>query len=82
MATQRDERYGPHQMRVDNHVKVTMRDGVTLSCRVYRPEGDGQFPALFAASLREIDTLFTDRALPRSLAGLCAEWGTRVEICG
>lgn len=33
------------------------------------------------ASIAEIDTVFTDRALPRDLALRCAEWGTKVQIC-
>lgn len=32
------------------------------------------------ASLAEIDTLFTDRALPPDLARRCADWGTKVTI--
>lgn len=32
------------------------------------------------ASLSEIDTLFTDRALPPSLSRRCAEWGTEVVV--
>jgi len=31
-------------------------------------------------SLAEIDTLFTDRALPEDVAARCAEWGTRVNV--
>jgi putative CocE/NonD family hydrolase len=31
-------------------VLVTVRDGVKLGVRIYRPEGGGKFPALFAAS--------------------------------
>jgi DeoR family transcriptional regulator, glycerol-3-phosphate regulon repressor len=32
------------------------------------------------ASLSEIDTVFTDRALPNDLARKCAEWGTSVHL--
>ncbi|MES2843555.1 MAG: DeoR/GlpR family DNA-binding transcription regulator [Pseudomonadota bacterium] len=32
------------------------------------------------ASLSEIDTVFTDRALPNDLARKCAEWGTSVHV--
>jgi DeoR family transcriptional regulator, glycerol-3-phosphate regulon repressor len=32
------------------------------------------------ASLREVHTVFTDRALPEMLAQKCADWGTRIEI--
>jgi uncharacterized protein len=31
-------------------VTITMSDGVDVSVRVYRPDGDGPFPTLFAAS--------------------------------
>jgi uncharacterized protein len=31
-------------------VYVTMRDGVEIALRIYRPDGPGQFPALYAAS--------------------------------
>jgi putative CocE/NonD family hydrolase len=37
-------------MRVLDDVKVAMRDGVELSLRIYLPDGDGRYPALFAAS--------------------------------
>ncbi|MEA2988729.1 MAG: uncharacterized protein QOG83_1440 [Alphaproteobacteria bacterium] len=37
-------------MKVEKDIKVTMRDGVRISVCVYRPEGAGQYPALFAAS--------------------------------
>lgn len=33
------------------------------------------------ASLAEIDTVFTDRALPDSLAERCADWQTRLRLC-
>ena len=56
MSTERDDRYGPLQMRVDDHVKVEMRDGVTISCRIYRPDADDEYPALFAASPYQYET--------------------------
>ena len=34
------------------------------------------------ASLSEIHTLFTDRALPGPLMERCVEWGTEVQVCG
>jgi predicted acyl esterase len=37
-------------MRVLDDVKVTMRDGVRISLRIYLPDGAGRYPALFAAS--------------------------------
>ena len=39
-----------HGMKVEKGITVTMRDGVTISLCVYRPDAPGQFPALFAAS--------------------------------
>lgn len=55
MSNERDERYGPLQMQVQD-VKVTMRDGVQIAARIYRPVEDGRFPALFAASPYQYDT--------------------------
>ena len=31
-------------------VSIVMSDGVEVSVRIYRPDGDGPFPTLFAAS--------------------------------
>jgi len=39
-----------YAMKVEKDVAVVMRDGVHISLCVYRPEGEGRFPALFAAS--------------------------------
>ncbi|WP_329107241.1 CocE/NonD family hydrolase [Streptomyces sp. NBC_01439] len=39
-----------HGMRRDRNVTVGMRDGIELLADVYRPDGDGRFPALIAAS--------------------------------
>lgn len=33
------------------------------------------------ASLAEIDTVFTDRALPSELTARCAEWATAIRVC-
>lgn len=33
-------------------------------------------------SLAEIDTVFIDRSLPPELTARCAEWNTRIQICG
>ncbi len=33
------------------------------------------------ASMAELDTLFTDAALPADLAAKCDGWGTRVQVC-
>jgi predicted acyl esterase len=56
MSTERDARYGPLKMRVDDHLKVKMRDGIEIGCRVYRPDDDGEYPALFAASPYQYET--------------------------
>ena len=37
-------------VRVIRDVTVTMRDGVKLSLCIYLPDGEGRYPALFAAS--------------------------------
>jgi putative CocE/NonD family hydrolase len=37
-------------MRTEKGLTVTMRDGIKISLAVYRPEGEGPFPTLFAAS--------------------------------
>ena len=37
-------------MRDELDVSVRMSDGIRVSVRIYRPDGDGPFPALFAAS--------------------------------
>jgi predicted acyl esterase len=34
----------------EKDVQVTVRDGIKIGLRIYRPEGNGPFPALFAAS--------------------------------
>jgi putative CocE/NonD family hydrolase len=40
----------PAGIRDDKGVYVTMRDGVRIALRIYRPEGEGSYPCLFAAS--------------------------------
>ena len=37
-------------MKVEKGITVRMRDGVRISLCVYRPDAEGRFPALFAAS--------------------------------
>lgn len=37
-------------MIVESDVKVSMRDGVRISIRIYRPEASGRYPVLLAAS--------------------------------
>jgi len=39
-----------HTVRCDEDVAVVMRDGVSLFADVHRPDGEGRFPALIAAS--------------------------------
>jgi len=39
-----------YRMKVEKGITVTMRDGVRISLCVYRPDAEGQFPVLFAAS--------------------------------
>jgi putative CocE/NonD family hydrolase len=36
----------PYQVKVENNVPATMRDGVVLMADVYRPMADGKFPVL------------------------------------
>ena len=44
------ERAPQYKMKVEKGITVTMRDGVRISLCVYRPDAEGHFPALFAAS--------------------------------
>lgn len=55
MTTARDERYGPLNMKVED-VRIPMRDGIAIACRIYRPDNGGQYPALFAASPYQFET--------------------------
>ena len=52
-------------------VKVRMRDGVEIGLRIYRPDGSGHHPALFAASPYRYD----NNALPCSPLFLWRETG-------
>ncbi len=52
-------------------VQVTVRDGVKIGLRIYRPEGSGKFPALFAASPYRYD----NNALPTTPVFLWRETG-------
>ena len=45
-----------YEMRIDEPVFVTMRDGVRIAIRIYRPDVPGKFPALFAASPYQFET--------------------------
>jgi predicted acyl esterase len=40
----------------EKDIYVTMRDGVRIALRIYRPQGDGEFPTLFVASPYQYDT--------------------------
>ena len=35
-----------YDVRVEQHVRITMDDGVEIDAQVYRPDTDGAFPAL------------------------------------
>ena len=39
-----------YKMKIDDDVYVAMPDGVRIACRIYRPDAEGQFPTLYAAS--------------------------------
>jgi predicted acyl esterase len=39
-----------NKMKVEKNIYVKMRDGIKLACDIYRPDGDGKFPALLAMS--------------------------------
>ena len=45
-----------YQMKIEEPVYVPMRDGVRIALRVYRPDAEGEFPALFAASPYQFET--------------------------
>jgi len=45
-----------YRMKVETDLYVTMRDGVRIGVRVYRPDAEGRFPTLFAASPYQYDT--------------------------
>ncbi len=45
-----------YRIRVDDNVYVTMRDGVRVALRIYRPDAPGRFPVLFAASPYQYET--------------------------
>ena len=39
-----------YRMKTESGVYATMRDGTRIGLRIYRPDAEGQFPVLFAAS--------------------------------
>jgi uncharacterized protein len=49
-AEQRRVRPEETGMIEEKDVRVTVRDGIAIALRIYRPEGSGPFPALLAAS--------------------------------
>lgn len=55
----------------EKDLQVTVRDGVKIGVRVYRPEGSGPFPALFATSPYRYD----NNALPATPVFLWRETG-------
>lgn len=55
----------------EKDVQVTVRDGVRIGLRIYRPEGSGKFPTLFAASPYRYD----NDALPATPVFLWRETG-------
>ena len=45
-----DHEREPETMIEEKDVQVTVRDGIRIGVRIYRPDGPGPFPTLFAAS--------------------------------
>jgi predicted acyl esterase len=43
-------------MKITKDVYVTMRDGIRIALKIYRPDADGAFPALFVPSPYQYDT--------------------------
>ena len=60
-----------HAMRTDDNVGIMMRDGVRLSARICRPDGDGPYPVLLAVSPYQHRT----DAIPHSTLFLWREVG-------
>ncbi|OGA14587.1 MAG: hypothetical protein A3G25_21645 [Betaproteobacteria bacterium RIFCSPLOWO2_12_FULL_63_13] len=57
MASSNSEaRAGALPMKVETGVYATMRDGVRIALRIYRPDAEGEYPALFAASPYQYET--------------------------
>lgn len=58
MATKKKKAAGAprYKMKQERDVYVTMRDGVQIALRIYRPDAPGRFPALLAASPYQYDT--------------------------
>ena len=45
-----------YDMKIEEPIYVPMRDGARMALRIYRPDAEGEFPALFAASPYQFDT--------------------------
>src|SRR5450631_798001 len=56
---------------IDDIVQIDARDGTSIGVRIYRPDGAGPFPALFAASPYRFD----NNSLPASPQFLWRETG-------
>lgn len=57
MATKKKKAAAPrYKMKQERDVYVTMRDGVQIALRIYRPDAPGRYPTLFAASPYQYDT--------------------------
>jgi putative CocE/NonD family hydrolase len=60
-----------HPAMLDNIVSIAARDGTEIAARIYRPDGAGPYPALFAASPYRFD----NNSLPASPQFLWRETG-------
>ena len=58
-------------MKEEKDVRITVRDGVKIGVRIYRPDGGGPFPTLFAVSPYRYD----NNELPASPQFLWRETG-------
>jgi len=56
MAKKKSAGGARYRMKQERDVYVTMRDGVQIALRIYRPDAPGRFPALFAVSPYQYDT--------------------------
>ena len=56
---------------IDEIVSIDVRDGTKIAARIYRPDGSGPYPALFAASPYRFD----NNSLPASAQFLWRETG-------
>jgi predicted acyl esterase len=54
MATKKKKAAGAarYKMKQERDVYVTMRDGVQIALRIYRPDAPGRYPALLCCSRR------------------------------